>query len=58
MKLNYYLNGQFIGSSHSNTFSFVPSDVRNLKKINELKVIGFDVIYNKGKASTVLRLNL
>ncbi len=58
MKLNFYFNGKFIGSSNSTTFSFVPSEIGNLKPENELKVIGFDSVYNKGETTTILKLSI
>ncbi|MBU1557740.1 PBP1A family penicillin-binding protein [Patescibacteria group bacterium] len=56
IKLNFYLNGRFIGSSNTTSFSFIPSDVSEIKDINELKVVGFDSVYNKGE--TVINLKI
>jgi len=58
IKVNYYLNGQYLGSSNSNVFSFVPSDVKNLRDRNELKVIGFDGVYNKGETTMMIKIEI
>jgi len=55
-KINYYLNGKYIGSSNSTIFSFIPSEVDGIKRINELKVVGFDSVLNKGE--TVINFKL
>ena len=58
VKVNYYLNGQMIGSSINNVFSFLPSEIDSVKDNNELKVIGFDSLYNKGEAVINLKLKI
>ncbi|MBU4480213.1 penicillin-binding protein [Patescibacteria group bacterium] len=57
-KLNYYLNGIFIGSSNTKVFSFVPDSVNDIKENNELKIIGFDSVLNKGETTTTLKLEI
>lgn len=57
-KLNYYINGQFIGSSSSSVFSFLPSDIDNIQDENELKVIGYDSVMNSGEAIIKFKLNI
>ena len=57
-KLNFYLNGRFIGSSNTTSFSFIPNDISGIKNNNELKIVGFDSVYNKGEATTNLKLDL
>ncbi|MDD2935230.1 MAG: transglycosylase domain-containing protein [Candidatus Pacebacteria bacterium] len=58
IKVNYYLNGQMIGSSINNVFSFLPSEIDSIRDNNELKVIGFDSLYNKGEAVINLKLKI
>ncbi|MFH0846258.1 MAG: transglycosylase domain-containing protein [Patescibacteria group bacterium] len=49
LKKDYYLNGIFIGSSTgNNSFSFIPNDYLNIKPNNELEVVIYDSVYNKG----------
>ena len=49
-KVDYYLNGEFIGtSSNPNTFSFVPTDNGAVTGSNDLKIIATDSIYNRGE---------
>lgn len=57
-KINYYINGQFIGSSNTSIFSFVPKDIKGIKQVNELKVVGFDSVMNKGEATITFKLNI
>ncbi len=57
-KLTFYLNGKYLGSSNTTTFSFTPSEIKGIKAENELKIIGFDSVYNRGETATILKLNL
>ncbi|OGD67117.1 hypothetical protein A2442_01835 [Candidatus Campbellbacteria bacterium RIFOXYC2_FULL_35_25] len=55
---NYYLNGNYIGSSKTGVFSFTPSETSEVKGDNELKVIVFDSVLNKGETTTRLKVNI
>jgi len=47
-KIDYYMNGIFIGSSQGqNIFSFVPNDLQTIETNNNLKVIIYDTVFNK-----------
>ncbi len=47
-KIDYYINGIFIGSSQNEkTFSFIPNDIQNIKQKNDLKVVVYDSVFNK-----------
>ncbi len=49
-KADFYLNGQFIGtSSNPASFSFVPADVNAVSGTNQLKIIATDSVYNRGE---------
>ncbi len=49
-KVDFYLNGQFIGtSSNPNTFTFVPADSNAVSGTNQLKIIATDSVYNRGE---------
>jgi membrane peptidoglycan carboxypeptidase len=56
-KIDYYLNANFIGSSTTNNFSFVPSDVNAIMGDNTLRVVVTDAIYNKGESSVTIGVN-
>lgn len=57
-KIEYFINGVFIGSSKNPlTFSFTPSEIDNIGNINQLKVIVYDSLYNKGEASVGFNVN-
>lgn len=58
VKLNYYINDEFIGSSNTTVFSFVPNDIDNIRANNELKVVGYDSVMNKGETTMTLKLGL
>ncbi|MDB4984509.1 MAG: putative penicillin-binding protein [Patescibacteria group bacterium] len=56
-KLDYYLNGEFIGtSSNPNSFSFVPADNNAVTGPNDLKVVATDSIYNRGEYSGTINI--
>jgi penicillin-binding protein 1C len=49
-KMDYYLNGQFIGTtSNTNPFTFVPADDNATSGTNQLKIIATDSVYNTGE---------
>jgi hypothetical protein len=49
MKIEYYLNGIYIGNSIKDPFifSFIPQDFNYIKQTNELKVVVYDSVFNK-----------
>ncbi len=50
-KIEYFMNGVFIGSAKSPfNFSFTPNEIDNIGNVNQLKVIVYDNVYNKGEA--------
>ena len=53
-KMDYYLNDNFIGSSTTNNFSFVPSDANAIIGENTLRVVVTDEVYNKGESSATI----
>jgi 1A family penicillin-binding protein len=53
-RVDFFVNNQPIGSSKTSpfNFSFVPSEIDGIKpQENELKVVGYDSVFNKGTAS-------
>lgn len=50
-KIDYFVNGTFIGSSSKSPFSvsFRPSSVSGIKTNNVLKVVSYDSVLNKGE---------
>ncbi len=58
-KIDYYLNGIFIGSSQNKTsFSFIPNDIQNIKKENELKVVVSDTVLNKNSQAVIFKVEI
>ena len=55
-RLDYFLNGQFIGSSTDNSFSFIPSEVNAPTGNNTLRIIAVDTAYNRGEVSTMIQI--
>ena len=58
-KAYYYLNNEFIGTSDSYPFTinFVPSSTNSyVLGLNELKVVVYDTIYNKGEVIIPLKI--
>jgi len=58
LKVDYYINGVFIGSSQNQSlFSFIPNDIQNIKSENTLKVVVYDNVFNKNTQSITLKIN-
>lgn len=51
LKAEYVVNGEYIGTANKPPFDFIliPDEIENIKKENELRVIGYDTIFNKGE---------
>jgi len=49
LKTEYILNGEYIGSSNKTPFVFILmlDEIENIKKENELRVVGYDTVLNK-----------
>lgn len=57
-KVDVFINGVFIDSLKSPfRFSFVPSELENLKQINDLTLVLYDSDYNKGQSSISFTVN-
>ncbi len=56
-KADYYLNGRYLSTTTQTPFniSFVPQDIKSAIRNNELRVIVYDSILNKGEATTRFR---
>jgi 1A family penicillin-binding protein len=52
-RVDYFINSDFIGSSSKPpfVFSFIPNELKGLKKDNLLEVVGYDSVLNKGVSS-------
>lgn len=55
---DFFINNTFIGSSKTTPFAFyfVPSDLEQIKNINELKVVIYDSVRNSGEANSVFKV--
>ncbi len=58
-KVEFFINGQFIERSTQSpfSFSFTPEDVSNISTENEITMIGYDSILNKGTYTAKLLIN-
>ncbi len=54
-KVDYYLNGNFLGTRTTTpfNFTFIPDELGEVQQSNELKVVGYDSVYNS-KEETIL----
>ncbi|MFC1721103.1 penicillin-binding protein [Patescibacteria group bacterium] len=54
IKLDFYINGVFVGSSNRApfSFSFIPNEILSIKNENKLRVIATDSVYNKVESIT------
>jgi len=52
-KSELYINGKYIVSNEKDPkfLSFVPQDIDGIQKINSIKVVAYDSVYNRGEAS-------
>lgn len=58
-KAEYFINGKYIGTSHTRPFgfSFIPEDVDNIRRKNTIKVVVYDSVLNKGEAESSLEVD-
>jgi len=57
IRMDVFVNNTYLGTSDSATgFSFIPRDIEDLQKENELKVIAHDSVYNTGEATLVFKI--
>ncbi len=52
-KVDFYINNNYIGSSsvYPFLFSFTPKEIDSIQKINTLKVVATDSVFNKGEVT-------
>ena len=58
-RVDFFVNGIFLGSSHSApySFAFVPADVQNITNTNDLRIIAYDTVGNKSEQTVQFILN-
>ncbi len=51
LKIDFFINNEFIGTARAPFFnlSFIPKNINNIKKNNQIKAIGYDSVFNKGE---------
>ncbi len=53
-KIDVFINDVYLGTSkYPFNFSFTPSDLENLKDINEIKIISYDTAYNSSETTSI-----
>ncbi|MEO5635318.1 MAG: Ig-like domain-containing protein, partial [Candidatus Paceibacterota bacterium] len=55
-KIDVFVNGVYLGTSTTSTFSFTPSELSNIQAENQIKIIGYDTVFNTGETSSVFRV--
>lgn len=57
-KVDFYVNGSFIGSSetHPFLFSFTPKNIDSIKEENTLRVVVYDQVFNKNEESIFFKV--
>jgi len=57
-KVDYFINGNYIGSANDApfSFSFIPADNGLSSEKNELKAVVYDRVLNKGVGSASFRI--
>lgn len=58
-KVDYFLNGNFAGSVSRFpwNFSFLPSSIEDIHATNELRVVAYDSVLNRGEARSSFNIN-
>lgn len=58
-KVDFFVNGVLIGSSNRAPFSlsFIPADTTGIERVNRLRIVAFDTIFNKGTTETLFNVN-
>jgi len=58
-KVDFYVNGSYLGTSTKKPFSysFVPEDLGGIKENNDLMIVGYDSVFNKGNSSSFFKIN-
>ncbi len=58
-KSELYINGKFIVSNEKNPniISFIPKNIDSIQKNNNLKVVVYDSVFNRGEASIDIQIN-
>ncbi|MEI7809996.1 MAG: transglycosylase domain-containing protein [bacterium] len=57
-KIDIFINGVFVSSVNSPfNFSFTPSDLENLKAMNEIKIISYDTAYNRAETISTFKVS-
>ncbi len=58
-KEDVFINDIFMGTYGPNTpFSFIPAELENLQKENNLRVISYDSVFNSTESTTTFRVDL
>jgi 1A family penicillin-binding protein len=57
-KIDIFINDIFLSTVNSSlNFSFIPSDLENLKNENEIKIISYDTAFNRGETTSIFKIN-
>jgi len=57
-KVDFFVNGVFVGSSTASPFtlSFIPTELEVIKNQNQLTVVAYDTVFNKGESQTIFNI--
>ncbi len=56
-KIEVFINNQYMGSSNAGaSFSFIPSQLEELRAENELRIIAQDTVFNSSETSMIFRV--
>ncbi len=57
-KIDIFVNENYLGTIRAPfNFSFIPSDLDNLKETNEIKLISYDTVYNKAETFSTFNVS-
>jgi len=56
-KVDVFINAEYIGSYNgTGPFPFTPAELRNLKEVNDLKIIAYDFAFNRTEVNATFRV--
>ncbi|MGH2564110.1 MAG: hypothetical protein ACRDE5_06340, partial [Ginsengibacter sp.] len=56
-KIDVFINDVYLGTSEAPfNFSFTPSQLENLESVNQIKIVGYDLVYNHNEVTSSFKI--
>ncbi len=56
-KMDIFINNAYIGTTNTQTFSFIPQELDNLKNQNEIRIVSYDTVYNRSEVTSTFQVS-